>query len=217
MRHAVLAALCSASLLGLAACGGSGGSANADNAPATGGGNVAPVANQGGSQPAKNQPTPPKDDPNAFRKVAHSKPAGWVDLSKDGREELLRHVKPLDATFQYVAAVVNKKAPGGTEGQEHWEHWSKEAAGGVVFFVSKEALDPAEAVKKFAPAVAAGEPEIKKNGDVAWTPMQGGEVLVAALNTKLGTYIVVGVVLDTPNAGAYHEALVGWAKSVKPE
>lgn len=212
MRHAVLAALFSAALIGLAACGG-----GSTNTPApensSGGGTTTPA----GSQPAKNQPAPPKDDPNAFRKVAHSKPAGWVDLSKDGREELLRHTKPLDSTCVPVAAVANKKAPGGTEGKEHWDHWSKEAAGGMLFFVSKDAVDPAEAVKKFAPQVAAGEPDIKTSGAVAWTAMQAGEVVVAALNCKLGTYVVVGVVLDTPNAAAHHEALVAWAKSVKPE
>lgn len=210
MRHACALVLLSA--LMLAACGGGGANQGTTNAPGP--------ANTGGTaNVARNEPAPdtPKADPNAFKKLAMQNPSGWVALSKDGRAELEKHIKKLPADFDPVTAITSKKAPGGTEGPEHWAEWTRHAVGAMLYRVSTDSKAPDAAVKDYADKVAAGVPEPKTEGGVAWTPLQGGEVMLAAFNNKHGTYVVVAVIMDTEKLSAHQQAILKWAQSIKPE
>lgn len=159
----------------------------------------------------------PSEAPGAFRKLATTSPTGWVSLSKDGRAELERHVKKLPGSFEYVAAVTSRKAPGATEPQDHWQEWGRHAAGASLYRVSTKVMEPETALAEFAGQVAAGVPEPKTESGVAWTSLQGGEVLLAALSNRHGTYLVVGIIQDTENQQAHARAIVKWAQSIKPE
>lgn len=197
---------------GLAACGG-----GTANTPPTGdtGGN--PPANTTSNPPPANKPDkpePPKPDPELWRKISAAPINSWVSLSRDGRLELLKHAKKPPTEWREVTAVCNVKAPGGTEGEEHWKEWSHKAAGAIVYFTSKEKKDPAAAVKEYAPKLAAGEPSVQSSGNVAYTTMQGGEVVVAAFSNTHGTFVVLGIVLDAEHA-EHHRTIVKWAESIK--
>lgn len=208
----VVCSLLLLSALLLAACGGGG--ANQGTANTAGPANTTGPANAAKNEPADDTP---KADPNAFKKLAMQNPTGWVALSKDGRAELEKHIKKLPGDFDYVAAITSKKAPGGTEGPEHWAEWTRHAVGATLFRVSADSKSPDAAVKEYADKVAAGVPEPKTEGSVAWTPLQGGEVMLAAFNNKHGTYVVVAVIMDTDNLPAHQQAILKWAQSVKPE
>ncbi|MBE7492434.1 MAG: hypothetical protein HS108_11835 [Planctomycetes bacterium] len=197
-------------VLGLAGCGGSGtNQAGTANTPAN--------APSGTNAPRNDAPANTPADPGAFRKLTTQPPQGWATLSKDGRTELERHLKKLPSGFDYIAAVTNKKAPGGTEGPEHWAEWTRHAAGAMLYRVSDRSGDPAAAVKEYAPQVAAGVPEIKTESGVAWTPLQGGEVMLAAFSNKHGTYLVVAVIMDNDNLAAHQQKILQWAQGIKPE
>ncbi|MBK8208366.1 MAG: hypothetical protein IPK87_16445 [Planctomycetes bacterium] len=202
-------------LIALAMAGCGGGAVN--NQPAgdtTGGCKPAPVND---AAPANKPDDTPKEDPYLYQKVKAAPVGGWVVLSKDGRSELLKHAKPdLPKELKYVAAICNVKAPGGTESESHWNEWSKQAAGAILYHASKDQMDLAAAVKEYAPKIAAGVPEVKTEGEVAWTAMQGGEVQVIALKNKLGTYIVVGIILAA-DADEQANTIRQWASSIETE
>lgn len=198
----------------LAACGGG------QNAPA-------PVDNTAGqpanhAAPAKNQPVnePAHKDPvdtSAFKKLAHTAPAGWVALSKDGKGDIERHIKKLPDSFEYAIAVTAKKAPGPTEPDAEWQEWGRHATAGILYRVSARQDDPGATVSNYAEKIAAGVPDLKKDGDVAWTSLQGGEVVLVGLKNKHGTYICIGIIQDTENVEKHTQSIVAWAKSIKPE
>ncbi len=199
--------------LALAGCGG-GAVNNQPDGDATGGCKPAPVND---APPANKADDTPREDPFLYQKVQAAPVGGWVALSKDGRSELLKHAKPdLPKDLKYVAGVCNTKAPGGTEGESHWNDWLKQAAGAILYHASKDQMDLAAAVKEYAPKIAAGVPEVKTEGEVAWTAMQGGEVQVIALKNKLGTYIVVGIILAS-DADEHSSQIRQWAASIKTE
>ncbi|MCB9932918.1 MAG: hypothetical protein H6841_05775 [Planctomycetes bacterium] len=205
-------ALCLAMTLALTACGG---------------GNVAPPAggNTGGGSGGGNKPAPantpeegPREDPDLWKKVKSALPAGWhaVKGNSPVQKELERHVKPIPKDWKFVSGVVNSKAPGPTEPDEAWGEWEKQAAGALLYFVSKEQKPAKAAAAELGKQVAAGEGSGEGNDSLGWIELQGGEVPVFAISNKLGTYVVVGVVLtsDTEAAGT---AIRQWAESVKPE
>lgn len=198
--------------LTLAACGG--GTANAPAGSDTGAG---PAANNAADPPPANKPgkpEPPPPDPELWRKVKADPINGWASLSRDGRIELLKHTKKPPGDWREVTAVCNVKAPGGTEGEEHWKEWTHKAAGAILYFAGKERMDPGSAVKDVAPKLAAGVPDAKSSGNLAWSVMQGGEVVVAAFNNSHGTFVVLGIVLDSEHA-EHHRNIVKWAESIK--
>jgi hypothetical protein len=195
----------------LAACGGGNQQPNAAPAPA----NNAPAAN---NAPKANtdKPDPLKEDPDAFKKVSGSMPAGWHTLKTPVKKELERHTKGVPAGWKFVSGIVNSEAPGPTEPEEAWGTWEKQAAGAMLYFVADEKLAAKDAVEKYAAKLSAGVPEIKEANGVAFTWMQGGEIMVFGLSNKYGTYVGVGVVLTTEGAPA-REAIAQWAESIKPE
>lgn len=199
-------------LFTLAACGG-----GTANTPANTDNGTNPPANTSTNPPPANKPDkpePPKPDPELWRKISAQPINGWVSLSRDGRLELLKHTKKPPTEWREVTGVCNVKAPGGTEGEEHWKEWSHKAAGAIVYFAGKDKKDPAAAVKEYAPKLAAGEPSVQNAGNVAHTTMQGGEVVVAAFNNTHGTFVVLGIVLDSEHA-EHHRTIVKWAESIK--
>ncbi|MCC7508283.1 MAG: hypothetical protein IT464_02775 [Planctomycetes bacterium] len=202
--------------LALAGCGG--GAVN--NQPAgdtTGGCKPAPVNDAAPANKADNGPDVPVEDPYLYQKVKAAPVGGWVALSKDGRSELLKHTKPdLPKGLKYVAGVCNTKAPGGTESESHWNDWLKQAAGAILYHADPDLMDLAAAVKEYAPKIAAGVPEVKSEGEIAWAAMQGGEVLVIALKNKLGTYIVVGIILAS-DSDEQASTIRQWASSIETE
>ncbi|MBX3475358.1 MAG: hypothetical protein KF754_13340 [Planctomycetes bacterium] len=207
-RPALLAMLLVVLLL--SACGGG---SNGAPPPANTGKNVNTPAPD--NKPPEKPDTPP--DPNAYKKLASQNPEGWVTLSKDGRAELDKHIKKLPAEFDYVMAITHKKAPGPTEPQAEWDEWTRHAAGATLYRVSTDRIAPEKAVADFAAKVAAGAPEAKTDAGVAWSPLQGGEVMLAALNNKHGTYVVVAVIMDTENLSQHQQSILKWARSLKAE
>jgi hypothetical protein len=196
----------------LAACGGGNPQPNAAPAPATHGApakNDAPKANT-------DKADPPKEDPDAYRKVSGNMPSGWHTLKTPVKKELERHTKGVPAEWKFVSGIVNEEAPGSTEPPEVWGEWEKKAAGAMLYFVPAKADSAKAAVQAHAEKIAAGTPDIKEGSGIAWTQMQGGEVLVIGLSNKLGTYVAVGVVLTT-EAEPTREAIRKWAESIKPE
>lgn len=207
-------------VLAAAACGGGTNSAiSPENTPAPAANTTNKPGNAPKNAPAKNEATDtrPPVDTVAFKRLAMTSPSGWVSLSKDGRVELESHIKKLPSAFDYVSAITAKKAPGSTEGADHWSEWSRHAVGATLYRVSPDSKEPEAALKEYADVVAAGVPEPKTEGGVAWTALQGGEVLLAALNNKHGTYLVVALIMDTPNLAAHQQAILKWAQSIKPE
>lgn len=202
--------ICLAMILVVSACGGGA------NTPANGG---TPEANKtGGDGGAKaNTPDePPKEDPDFYKKLKSAMPAGWHALKSPVRKELERHLKPVPADWKFVSGIVNSEAPGPTEPDEAWGEWEKQAAGAMLYFVGKEQKPAKAAAAELAKQVAAGEGDAEGSDTLAWLEMQGGEVPVYALSNKLGTYLIVGVVL-TSETEAAKAAIRKWAESVKPE
>jgi hypothetical protein len=203
-------------LLALGACGG-GGTANN-------------TTNNGGPAPANDKPAPvnsgdtgddgkvesPKEDPDKYKKVSGKMPEGWHALKPHVEKELKSHIKPLPAGWKFTNGVVNSEAPGASERAEKWSDWAKHAAGAMLYFVGDKLMTPRAAVEAHASSLAAGEPDIKEGGGIAWTLMQGGEVMVLGMSNKYGTYVAVGIVLTTDPEPA-REAIRKWAESVKPE
>jgi len=200
----------------LAACGGG---SNGIVAVSNSGGGPAPANNAKPDNVPKNEPVDntPKADPNEFKKLAMQNPSGWVSLSKDGRTELEQHIKKLPSNFEYVTAITSKKAPGGTEGPEHWTEWTRHAVGASLYRVSTQADASKGALTGMAESVAAGVPEVKEEAGVAWTALQAGEVMLALFSNKHGTYAVVAVIMDNENVSAHQQAILKWAQSIKPE
>lgn len=204
--------------LALAGCGG--GAVN--NQPAgdtTGGCKPAPVNDTAPANKPDDTPPDdtPKEDPYLYQKVKAAPVGGWVVLSKDGRSELLKHTKPdLPKELKYVAGVCNVKAPGGTEGEAHWAEWIEQAAGAILYYAGKGKIDPAGAVAEYAPRIADGSPEVHGEGNIAWAGMSGGKVLVVALENKLGTYIVVGII-KAEDADEQANTIRQWASSIETE
>lgn len=169
------------------------------------------------NKPAE-KPPEPKPDPNFYKRVDRTDPPGWHRLNKDGMAEMLGHTKlksDKPSNYEFVAGISLAKEPGPTEPKKEWEEWGKHATVAMLYFIDKKAIDLATAVKDNAGKVAAGVPEPKTEGSVAWTPLQGGEVVLAALNLSHGTYLVIGIVLDTANLAAHTQAIVKWAQDMK--
>jgi len=200
--------------LALAACGGGQNApVPAENTASQPANHAAPAKNQPANEPAHKDPV----DTSAYRKLANTPPAGWVALSKDGKGDIERHIKKLPENFEYAIAVTATKAPGGTEPDAEWQKWGRNATAGILYRVSTGQEDPQAAITKYADSIAAGVPEPKKDGEVAWTSLQGGEVVLVALKNKHGTYICIGIIQDTDNVEKLTQSIVGWAKSIKPE
>jgi hypothetical protein len=206
--------------LTLAACGAGNTSTGTTNGTTnSGGGNSAnekaPPANTPNNTDDDGKEEPPKEDPDKHKKVSGAVPADWRALtSKDARGVLERHFKV--QKWEFVNGILNSKPPGATEGDKEWGEWEHKAAGAMLYFVSDKQMAPKAAVEAYAKDLAAGVPEIKEDGGLAWTQMQGGEVLVFGISNKYGTYVAVGVVLTTDPEPA-REAIQKWAQSVKPE
>lgn len=211
-------------VLVLCACGGSQTPVNnAPAAPADPDDRPAPASNNSGpranSAPREKPPVTPPES-TEYRNVVRTDPEGWVRLNREGQAELLGHTKlkaAKPAEFTLVAAVTSHREPGGTEGEEHWAEWRRHAVGAFLYFVGKEVTTPQEAVQTSAEKIAAGVPEVTEEGGVAWTRLQGGEVLLAGLVNKHGTYLVVGIIQDTSNLEDHSLAIIRWAQSVKAE
>jgi len=198
----------------LCACGG------ANTGGGGGGGDTNRAANQSAENRANSAQdggnNTPSEDPDLYRKVKSTKPAGWLALKTPVKKELERHFKPVSADWKFVSGVVNSEAPGPTEPPEEWGEWEHKAAGAMLYWVSDKSSSPRAAVDAHAKNIAAGVPDVKEGNGVAWTLLQGGEIVVVGISNKLGTYIVVGVVLTTEPDPA-REAIRKWAEGIQPE
>lgn len=207
----------------LSACGG--GAKNevpaANGTPASNGAAGSAPANTAPANKAADKKTPEKtpEDPEPYKKVSRTDPTGWVKLGREGQNELLRHTplaKDKPPNYKLIAAITTVEDPG-TKGEEEWNKWNREAVGAFLYFIDAKALDLEAAVKDNAPKVAAGMPEPKKDGAVAWSALQANEVMIAALSNKHGTYLVVGVIQDNAKAESHIQSMVKWAQSIKPQ
>src|SRR5690606_20505697 len=136
------AAVCSALLATLAACGGAG------NAPAIN--EPAQVANNTKAPPPENnkaetpkKPDEPKPDPDRHLKVKGVTPEGWYPLTKDGYTELMTKgffkAPPEGIESVRYQGISNPKQPSPTAATERWEAWTAEPlAAGLMFCVAKE-------------------------------------------------------------------------------
>jgi hypothetical protein len=211
----------------LAACGGgasNGGSpgqgpaANTD-APAPANKPRNRPANKPAEKPAE-KPVDNRPAPNLFKQVSREDPEGWFRLNKDGQAEVLARTKLKAAkpsNYEFVYGVSRTKEPGPTEGKTEWDEWAHGATCALLYFIDSKKIDPVQALKDNAEKVAAGVPDPVLVGNIAWTELQGGEVVLAALNLAHGTYLVVGVVLDSANLEAHSETIVQWARAMKDD
>lgn len=221
MKRTVLVAI--VALFTLAACGGgTSNSVTVTGDPAVNKGAPAPV-NKPSEKPANKPAEKPVDNrpaPSLFKNVKREDPEGWFRLNKDGQSEVLAHTKLKAAkpsNYEFVYGISRTKEPGPTEGKTEWDEWAHGATCALLYFIDSKKIDPAQVVKENAEKVAAGVPEPKADGNIAWTALQGGEVVLAALNLAHGTYLVVGVVLDSANLEAHTATIVKWAQAMKEE
>jgi hypothetical protein len=206
----------------LAACGGAN---TVPPEPPPAANQPAPAPNKAANMPrAANKPAdPPKEkgpDPNLFKAVSRDDPPGWFRLTKEGQAEILGHTRlkaAKPANYDLVAGVSMTKEPGPTEGDKEWKEWGHNATAALLYFIDSKAIDPVEAIKQNAGKVAEGTPDPKKEGSVAWTALEGGKVALAALNADQGTYLVVGVILDSARLDEHTQTIVKWAQSVKTD
>lgn len=208
LRAAALAMLASATALG--GCGGGenqsgGGTGGTDNAPA-----------QSNNKPG--EPEPPKADPDAWRKIKSAEPDGWSKLSKPGYEELqsTKHkiLKKPVGDFVVLGSVASMHAPHATSGtDEEWTTFRNQASAALLYNVSKTSDDAAATLKRHGATFMEGynEGAIKPDGKLA--SLVNGDYMLVAVSLAQGTYIITAIA----RSDADRQAVMEWAKSVKPE
>lgn len=208
LRAAALAVLASATALG--GCGGGenqagGGTGGTDNTPA----------------PANNtpsEPDPPKADPDAWRKIKTAEPAGWSKLAKPGYEELQSNkhniLKKPVGDFVVLGSVGTMHAPHATSGtDEEWATFRNQVSAAMLYNVSKSSEDAAATLKRHGATFMEGynEGAIKPDGKLA--SLVNGDHMLVAVSLPKGTYIITAIA----RSDADRQAVMEWAKSVKPE
>ncbi|MCA8916463.1 MAG: hypothetical protein KDB90_13715 [Planctomycetes bacterium] len=216
MARFLVAGVCLAMILALAACGG--GSNTTDNSSA-------PPANtsggDGGSAKTNKPDDTPKEDPDLWKKIVMPTPKGWDKLAKDGQAELRSDkydllLKP-DAAFSLLESYGDKPAPHASSGtDEEWTDWRNTVSAVFIYNASKTKDDPVATLKKHGAAFISGfdgSGVREMSGVALYVHNEANDKWAACVSNERGTYILVALVRNEDAS----KIMKPYPATIKPE
>ena len=207
--------------LALAACGGGSSTNSGTNAGSGNAANQTPPAGNGAKSNTGDdgKVDPPKEDPDAYRKVRIPAPAGWHKLSKGEQKEFYKAevLKDPGSDYPMLAAYADLEPPHSSSGTDaDWKAWREDASILLVFNVSKKGEDAKAMLKQHGAKFLQGfnaEDVHTDEGNAVYAHLDDPHKWMAGVSNTRGTYVVVALIRGE-EAG---NKIVVYPNEIKPE